>query len=240
MAYQLEKSIIGLSDAARIFETPVISGNASLYNETPDGQIMPTPTIGMLGVISDVESRLTISPEIGNHIFLLGGLLEQSASTLVASEFQWIRTGRIAGGLSIDLKLARETGDLVLLMHDKGLLSAAHDVGDGGIAVALIEMSFASGYGFRSKTLDLGDRLDAALFGEAPSRFLVATDKPDLVTSLASDHSIPIVELGQVESGNNFGFGPISVDLDLAYERWNVGLKRVIEQGFSDEGDGEF
>ena len=240
VAYQLEKSIIGLSDAARVFETPVISGNASLYNETPDGQIMPTPTIGMLGVISDVESRLTISPEIGNHIFLLGGLLEQSASTLAASEFQWIRTGRIAGGLSIDLKLARETGDLVLLMHDKGLLSAAHDVGDGGIAVALIEMSFASGYGFRSKTLDLGDRLDAALFGEAPSRFLVATDKPDLVTSLASDHSIPIVELGQVESGNNFGFGPISVDLDLAYERWNVGLKRVIEQGFSDEGDGEF
>ena len=240
VAYQLEKSIIGLSDAARVFDTPVISGNASLYNETPDGQIMPTPTIGMLGVISDVESRLTISPEIGNHIFLLGGLLEQSASTLAASEFQWIRTGRIAGGLSIDLKLARETGDLVLLMHDKGLLSAAHDVGDGGIAVALIEMSFASGYGFRSKTLDLGDRLDAALFGEAPSRFLVATDKPDLVTSLASDHSIPIVELGQVESGNNFGFGPISVDLDLAYERWNVGLKRVIEQGFSDEGDGEF
>ncbi len=240
VAYQLEKSIIGLSDAARVFETPVISGNASLYNETPDGQIMPTPTIGMLGVISDVESRLTISPEIGNHIFLLGGLLEQSASTLAASEFQWIRTGRIAGGLSIDLKLARQTGDLVLLMHDKGLLSAAHDVGDGGIAVALIEMSFASGHGFRSKTLDLGDRLDAALFGEAPSRFLVATDKPDLVTSLASDHSIPIVELGQVESGNNFGFGPISVDLDLAYERWNVGLKRAIEQGFSDEGDGEF
>ena len=240
VAYQLEKSIIGLSDAARVFDTPVISGNASLYNETPDGQIMPTPTIGMLGVISDVESRLTISPEIGNHIFLLGGLLEQSASTLAASEFQWIRTGRIAGGLSIDLKLARETGDLVLLMHDKGLLSAAHDVGDGGIAVALIEMSFASGYGFRSKTLDLGDRLDAALFGEAPSRFLVATDKPDEVTSLASEHSIPIVELGQVEAGNNFEFGPISVDLDLAYERWNVGLKQVIEQGFSDEGDGEF
>ena len=240
VAYQLEKSIIGLSEASRVFETPVISGNASLYNETPDGQIMPTPTIGMLGVISDVTNRLTISPKVGNRVFLIGGLLEQSANTLAASEFQWLRTGRMAGSPSIDLKLAREIGDLVLLMHDEGLLSAAHDVGDGGIAVALIEMSFASGYGFRSKILDLGERLDAALFGEAPSRFLVATDQPDLVISLAGKYSIPVVELGEVETDNNFEFGPISVDLDIAYEKWNLGLNRVVEQDFTDEGSGDF
>jgi len=223
-----------------VFETPVISGNASLYNETPDGQIMPTPTIGMLGVIPDVTNRLTISPKVGNRVFLIGGLLEQSANTLAASEFQWLRTGRIAGSPSIDLKLAREIGDLVLLMHDEGLLSAAHDVGDGGIAVALIEMSFASGYGFRSKILDLGKRLDAALFGEAPSRFLVATDQPDLVISLAGKYSIPVVELGEVETDNNFEFGPISVDLDIAYEKWNLGLNRVVEQDFIDEDNGDF
>ncbi|MDG1840187.1 MAG: AIR synthase-related protein, partial [Dehalococcoidia bacterium] len=240
VAYQLEKSIIGLSEASRVFETPVISGNASLYNETPDGQIMPTPTIGMLGVISDVTNRLTISPKVGNRVFLIGGLLEQSANTLAASEFQWLRTGRMAGSPSIDLKLAREIGDLVLLMHDEGLLSAAHDVGDGGIAVALIEMSFASGHGFRSKILDLGERLDAALFGEAPSRFLVATDQPDLVISLAGKYSIPVVELGEVETDNNFEFGPISVDLDIAYEKWNLGLNRVVEQDFIDEGSGDF
>ena len=240
VAYQLEKSIIGLSDASRAFDTPVISGNASLYNETPNGQIMPTPTIGMLGVISDVASRLTISPTIGDRIFLIGGTLEQSASTLAASEFQWTRTGRIAGSPSIDLKLARQTGDLVLHMHSEGLLSAAHDIGDGGITVALIEMSFASGYGFRANALNLGERLDAALFGEAPSRFLVATDKPDLVIALGDEYSIPVIELGKVEASRNFSFGPVDVDLDVAYERWDLGLKRIIEQDFVDEGNGDF
>jgi len=104
----------------------------------------------------------------------------------------------------------------------------------------LIEMSFASGHGFRSKILDLGERLDAALFGEAPSRFLVATDQPDLVISLAGKYSIPVVELGEVETDNNFEFGPISVDLDIAYEKWNLGLNRVVEQDFIDEGSGDF
>src|SRR5690606_9228114 len=191
VAYQLEQAILGLSEAARALETPVVSGNASLYNETPTGAIYPTPSIGMLGVLEDVEHALTIAPAPGDTILLLGALVEQDPSTLAGSEYQVRVHGSIGGLPAIDLVREADVQRLVLAAHDAGHLTAAHDIADGGLAVALAEMCIAAGAGIDATEIEVGARLDAALFGEAPSRFLVATRDPEAVVALAAAGGVP-------------------------------------------------
>ena len=102
--YQLSESIRGMSDACRAFQTPVVSGNASLYNESEDGPVTPTPVVGMLGIISDVRQavRLAFQDE-GDEVWLLGGSLEQEPATLGGSEYLAVRHSKAAGPIRIDL-----------------------------------------------------------------------------------------------------------------------------------------
>ncbi len=213
VAYQLEQSIIGLSEACRALGTPVISGNASLYNETPTGAVLPTPTIGMLGVLDDIERRLTIAPSEGDTLVLLGAELAQPASTLAGSEWQSLTLGRLAGRPSIDLDLESRVQRLVLDAHARGLLTAAHDCADGGLAVALAECCIAAEAGLDAAALDLGPRLDAALFGEAQSRFVVGTRDADALLALAAEAGVPAVVLGAV-GGDRLRLGPVDVAVE--------------------------
>ena len=233
VAYQLEEAIIGLSEAARVLNTPVISGNASLYNETPTGAIIPTPGIGMVGVIEDVARHLTIAPRPGDLVVLLGGPVAQPASTLAGSEYQHVVHETLGGRPSIDLDLEARVQRLVLDAHARGLLSAAHDLADGGLAVAVAEMCIAAGHGISAATLDAGARLDAALFGEAPSRFLVAVRDADAaaaVVALASAVGVPSTSLGRIE-GDAIALGPIAVSLAAARGEWETGLERALSEG---------
>ncbi|MBM3141187.1 MAG: phosphoribosylformylglycinamidine synthase subunit PurL, partial [Chloroflexi bacterium] len=132
VAYQLEQAIVGLSEACRALGTPVVSGNASLYNETPTGQVLPTPTIGMLGILDDVERRLTAVPGPGETLVLLGAEPAQAVATLAGSEYQARALGRAAGRPAIDLALEARVQRLVLDANAAGLLTAAHDCAEGG------------------------------------------------------------------------------------------------------------
>lgn len=227
IAWQLEEAILGLSAAARVLETPVISGNASLYNEAPDGPILPTPSIGVVGVIEDASTALTIAPGAGNTIVLLGAEVAQPAGTLAGSEYQWLTREHIAGMPQLDLDHELRVQRFVLDAHERGLLTAAHDLSDGGLAVALAEMCIAAGAGIDASAVSEGDRVDAALFGEAPSRFLVATSNPRVVLDLATGHGIPAVALGVV-GGDRLRLGPIDVALADAAREWDEGLDRVL------------
>jgi phosphoribosylformylglycinamidine synthase subunit PurL len=229
VAYQLERAIIGLSEAARAFQTPVVSGNASLYNETPTGQIYPTPTIGMLGVLEDVERALTIAPSEGDTIVLLGAELAQEAASLAGSEYQVQAHGGIGGVPSIDLDREVAAQALVLEAHAAGHLTAAHDIADGGLAVALAEMCILAGAGIDAAGADPGPRLDAALFGEAPSRFLVATRAPEAVTALAAAAGVPSTVLGVI-GGERIRLGPLDVPLDDARARYESGLGELLAE----------
>ncbi|TAJ20118.1 MAG: phosphoribosylformylglycinamidine synthase subunit PurL [Dehalococcoidia bacterium] len=233
VAYQLEEAIIGLSEAARVLNTPVISGNASLYNETPGGAIIPTPGIGMVGVIQDVERCLRIAPREGDLLLLVGGTLDQPASTLAGSEYQHVVHETFGGLPSIDLDLEVRVQRLVLDAHDRGLLTAAHDLADGGLAVAVAEMCIASGHGIQAGGVDVGSRLDAALFGEAPSRFLVAvrdTAAAASLLALASASDVPVVDLGHIGS-DTIALGPIAVSVVAASGEWDGGLERALAEG---------
>ena len=231
IAYQLEQAIIGLSEAARALGTPVISGNASLYNETPTGAIFPTPSIGMVGVLQDVTTALTAALPAGDTVVLLGGPIEQPASTLAGSEYQHVVTDTLGGQPAIDLDLEARVQRLVLDAHAQGLLTAAHDCGDGGLAVALAEMCIFGGTGIDASGVSIEGRRDGALFGEAPSRFLVAVhgdDEAARLVALALSDGIDATVLG-IAGGDRVRLGPVDLVLDVATAAYDGGLEAALQ-----------
>jgi phosphoribosylformylglycinamidine synthase len=230
VAYQLEQAILGISDACRTLGTPVVSGNASLYNETPSGQVLPTPGIGMLGVIDDVYQTLTATPAEGDTLVLLGAPLAQPAATLAGSQYLTTALGRLAGCPTLDLDRETAVQRLVLDAHAARLLTAAHDCADGGLAVAATEMCLAAEAGLDAAAIDLGSRLDAALFGEAQSRFVVAVAHAAAATDLearAASAGVPATRLGTV-GGDQIRLGAVELDLEQARAAYDGGLERAL------------
>ncbi len=160
--FQLEQAITGMADAARALNTPVVSGNVSLYNETNDVPVLPTPVVGMIGVIDQVEKHVGMAAESGDELLLIG----ETTATLGASEFLAIQHETIAGDPpDIDLGQESSLQKLVVRLISLGLVNAAHDCSEGGLLVAISEMLIAGNVG---ATLDLGS-LNASNGGSAGS-----------------------------------------------------------------------
>ena len=222
VAYQLEQAIMGISAAARALNTPVISGNASLYNETPTGAIYPTPSIGMVGVVEDVTKALTAALPAWDTVILLNGQgggapVTQDASTLAGSEYQRLFHEELGGQVAIDLDAEARVQRLVLAAHAEGLLTAAHDLADGGLAVALAKMAILGETGIDASEVEVAGRVDGALFGEASSRFLVSVHTPESaarVEALAREADVSATVLGTA-TGSRIRLGGV-LDLPLA------------------------
>ncbi len=150
-AWQLEQGINGIAEACRLLGVPVVSGNVSLYNETPDGPILPTPVVGTVGLIEDRSKALRMGWGPGEEIWLLGEPCDD-ADALAGSELAWRRDVR-DGRPSLDLDAAARVAALIPRLAGEGIVAAAHDCSVGGIAVALCRMAIAAGVGAR---LDLG------------------------------------------------------------------------------------
>jgi phosphoribosylformylglycinamidine synthase len=187
--YQLAECIEGMSEACEAFGTPVVSGNVSLFNETDRGPIYPTPTVGMVGVFEDVGRHATPGfKREGDMVVMIGPLLPVPVefpaimdNAILGSSYLEIVHGQVRG-LPSKPHLAEEKrcGDLVREMIWTGLVDTAHDVSEGGEAVALAEMALAGGIGFDFEgevevQEDLREvRTDAFLFGERSGIYLVA------------------------------------------------------------------
>ena len=229
--FQLRESILGLADACAAFEAPVVSGNASLYNESDAGPVTPTPVVGMLGVIEDVDRVVRMAfQEAGDRVCLLGAPVAQPAGTLGGSEYLALVHEREAGPVSVDLAAERALVECLLAAAEARLLRSAHDCSDGGIAVAVAESAFAGNLGVELD-VDLGERRDAALFGEAGARAVVSVRREDeaALTDLASAHAVPLALLGSV-GGDRLLIGRDAVDLPLAHaaDAWLHGLERAL------------
>ena len=118
----------------------------------------------------------------------------------------------------------------MLKLHSEGFLKAAHDVSDGGLAIALTEMCMSSRLGFRPESCPIDGRLDASYFGEAPSRFLIASIEPSRVIELANQAEIPVTLLGQVSDDTQFNFCDIQIDIQDAYAVWDSGLGNILDR----------
>ena len=199
---QLAEAIDGLAAACDALRVPIVSGNVSLYNETTDASgrkpILPTPTVAAVGQIADPADIVTQwFARDDEHVFLLG---DARAQGLGGSEYQALRTGKLGGpGPVIDLDAEAKLQGLVLGLARAHLLSSAHDVADGGIAVALAECcATGPGAGTGAK-LTLPEASTEALFGEAPSRVVVSVPagRVEELTRRAAEAGVPLASLGK-------------------------------------------
>src|SRR5688500_1499349 len=159
-AWQLERGIDGIADACRALEIPVVSGNVSLYNETPDGPILPTPVVGTVGLLEERDTALRMSWAEGDELWLVGDAAD-APDALAGSELAW-RRGLRGGTPSLDLDGAARTVRLLPRLAREQAVTSAHDVSVGGLGVALARMAIAASIGARV-TLD-SEWPGAALF----------------------------------------------------------------------------
>ncbi|MBX3265848.1 MAG: phosphoribosylformylglycinamidine synthase subunit PurL [Acidobacteria bacterium] len=198
--------IDGMAEACEAFETPVVSGNVSFYNETDGKGILPTPTIGMVGLIEDIRKVITQGfKNDGDAIALLGSTgddlsVSEFAATIVeVSTADMIASGRLP---RIDLGLERKLQDALIAMADAMLLSSAHDCSEGGLAVAIAESCFSSlgreAHGAEIELETNGLSAEAALFAESPTRVVIsfAPENLDRVRELAA--GLPFAVIGTV------------------------------------------
>jgi len=203
-----KEAVGGMGDACRIFETPVTGGNVSFYNENPQGAVFPTPTIGMLGVVEDVEAHATTFEfkNEGDLIFVLQPS-EMGKTGIEASEYLARVHGLTAGDApSFDIQAEKAVQDTCLSLIQGGMVHSAHDVSDGGMAVCLAEMSLVSKDLGAQVSLTTGPdgRIDATMFGEAQSRIVlsVAPKHAESVQDLASQNEIAAICIGTVSRGD--------------------------------------
>ncbi|EMT45080.1 phosphoribosylformylglycinamidine synthase subunit PurL [Anoxybacillus flavithermus] len=171
--WQLEKAVEGMSEACRMLETPVISGNVSLYNETNGEAIYPTPIVGMVGVVEDINHITTQSfKQPGDFIYVIG----EAKREFGGSELQKWLTGRIFGKApTIDLHVEAERQQQLLTAIRAGVVASAHDISEGGLVIALAECLMSTKGLGAYVTID-GDVV-AELFSETQSRFIVSVKK---------------------------------------------------------------
>ena len=140
--WQIEKSTDGMSEACKVLKTPVIGGNVSLYNETSGEAVYPTPVVGMVGLIKDIDHITTqVFKNAGDLVYLLG----ETKDEFGGSELQKLTSGKIFGKApELDLEVEEKNQKAVLKAIQEGLVASAHDLAEGGLAVALAESAIGS------------------------------------------------------------------------------------------------
>jgi phosphoribosylformylglycinamidine synthase len=214
-----------MSAACRALGVPVVSGNVSLYNETDGEPIYPTPMVGALGKIERAEQRVGAAfREPGDAIVLLG----DAEPWLGGSLYLAARHGTVAGRLPrLDLEDEARLQRLLVELAAAGLLRSAHDIADGGLAVAVAESAILGRQGV-DVSIEAGpDRPEAELFGEGQSRALVsvAPERLPAVLAAAAAAGVPARRVGRV-GGARVRFGDwIDLALDDVAEAWERGLE---------------
>jgi phosphoribosylformylglycinamidine synthase II len=229
--YQLEESVKGISDAARAFGVPVVSGNVSLYNESGGDAIYPTPVIGALGLLDDVSQRTGMAfASPGDSVVLLGAAaLSGDPASMAGSEYMDLIHGEVAGNPGIDLELEVAVQRACRRLVREGIARSAHDVSEGGLAVALAESCILGGVGFELAA-ELPDRWDAALFGEPQSLIAVsvAPDAVSRVAEVASEEGVPFITLGTL-GGDALKLGnSASISVEELSDAWYGGIERHV------------
>ncbi|TMG67706.1 MAG: phosphoribosylformylglycinamidine synthase subunit PurL [Chloroflexi bacterium] len=223
--WELEETVAGMAYACRTLELPVVSGNVSLYNDSNgESAIYPTPVIGMIGVIDDYARKLGAGLRTeGDFVLLIGS----SHNDLGGSEYLKVEHGYVAGRPpALDLMREQAVNRVVLAAAQSGHLHSAHDCADGGMLVALAECCLLGGIGVRCPAVrpEPPLRLDAAFFGESPSRYIISVPSramPEL-QSLARRHHVELSLLG-LAGGDFLEFeGQLKLSLSELREAWEA------------------
>jgi phosphoribosylformylglycinamidine synthase len=228
---QFKEVVEGMSEACKAFEIPVTGGNVSFYNDTEGVSIYPTPVLGIVGLIKDINKVVTPGfKEEGDAVVLLG----ENKEELGGSEYLKIQFGREDGNPpAIDLAKEKAVQELCLEAAEAGFLESAHDLSEGGLAVCAVECGFFSGKKIGCE-LDLNDewRPDALLFGETQSRILVTVKSSKLkkLLALAGKKGVKAAALGKT-GGKKIrirlkGKALVNVPVEEVYKEWKEAIPR--------------
>ena len=222
---QLVEAVKGIGAACTALDTPVVSGNVSLYNETDGQPILPTPTIGAIGIIDSLDNTATVTFKgDGDAVLLVGGPDDISdgwlGQSLYLRELHGVEMGAPP---PVDLFQERKVGDAVRGLIQNGDIDTCHDVSDGGVAIALTEMALSGDIGV---TIDVGADVSAPwLFGEDQGRYIITctADQLKTVTSTFENAGILVRQIGTT-GGDSISFtGDASIGLSTLrdfHEGW--------------------
>jgi phosphoribosylformylglycinamidine synthase subunit PurL len=219
IGYELAESIEGMAEACRALGLPVVSGNVSLYNEHDGNPIPPTPVVGVVGVLDDAELAVRACFRADGDVVLLAGA---GASALDGSDYQKVVLGEVAGRIpEPDLEHERALHAFLAEAAERRLLRSAHDVGGGGLAVAVAESALAGGIGVRVAGSD-------DLFGEGQGRVVVSARKADVAALRKLAGDLPLRRLGAV-GGAEIVVGAARIALAEARDLYEGALPRIMD-----------
>ncbi len=224
--FQFVSAIKGMGEACRAFDTPVTGGNVSFYNQNPDGAVYPTPTIGMVGVLDDLNQKLTLGFENeGDHIFLVG----RSQNCIGSSEYlHKIKGVEFSPAPNFDLQEEKSLHQKITELNKSSMILSAHDVSEGGLIVTLLESAFINDLGFDVSSANDSIRKDAYWFGEAQSRVVVSVEagKVESFKSMMGNH--PYEFLGTVTSGDVKVEGESWGDIQAWKDRYDSSIANLL------------
>ena len=222
-------AIDGMATGCVAMDAPIVSGNVSFYNETDGQPILPTPTVGMVGVVEDVRQVVSMSFEdAGDAIVLLGGLDGQS---FAGSELLLMETSALAGRPpEPDLAVAKAVHAACLRAVQGGVARSAHDAAEGGVAVAIAECCVAGDPIGADVTLPVGDAPARALFGEGPSVIVLSVAAGDVakINAIAADAGCAATVVGRVGGDRLIVDGLLDVPVHALQDAWAHGLTRAL------------
>ncbi len=220
-------AVSGMAAACRALGTPVTGGNVSFYNESGSRAIHPTPVVGVLGVLDDATKALPAGfPRAGLEVWLLGS----THADFGGSAWQRVATVRLEGRPpALDLAAEGRLHGLLVELASRGLAAGAHDLSDGGLAIALVEAVLAAGVGARV-ALPKGLPPLVALLGESPSRALLAVEPVHAaeLEALAGRAGVPAARLGETGGDRLAVPGVLDLELDVLQERYEHALDRAL------------
>jgi phosphoribosylformylglycinamidine synthase len=222
--WQFAEAVRGIGDACRELGTPVTGGNVSFYNETNGRAIYPTPVIGMLGVVGPPERAVGLAFTTERAAIVLLGAT--AASGFGGSEYAKVVNGVVAGRPpALDMAREKALHEVLIAGSEQGLFVSAHDLSDGGLAVALAESAMAGGRGFTMEAPE-SHRM---LFSESPSRAVIscAQESVDEVLSLARRWEVPARVIGKV-AGPDLDYSAFRVPLEQARGRFEGALPSLL------------
>ena len=194
---QIVESIEGLAEACSFFEVPVTGGNVSLYNETLGTPIFPTPVVGIVGIL---ETALPVGIDFknpGRAVLLIGGLGSCTAQEFGGTQYAKVVLDKLWGvPPALDMALEKRVQKTIREIVSGQLAESAHDIGEGGLAVAIAESSFGPAQIGAAIALDSDLPAELLLFHEGPSRILVSTAQPEKIFAICLKNDVPVMTIG--------------------------------------------
>ena len=224
--WQLSEAVDGMAEACTQFNIPVVGGNVSLYNESQGNNIDPTPIVGLIGVINNLETPPPgISWNEGDRLMVIG----PPAKGLSGSAWAFARNARNGQLNQVDYETHERVCQTVRMLVNEGLVTAIHDISSGGLAVAVAEMAVQSGVGCSlARVPDI-----ESMFSESSSRVVIAVDPEQMqsVEEIIQNQDIPSARIG-LAHGEKFTIkGLIDIELSKIHDQWKNSLPRIFESG---------